>query len=66
MYICVCNAVRESDLKKAVASGLSFAEFRAETNCSNTCGTCLSDAQTEYTRQNATSRPFSIPVFAYA
>ena len=41
MYVCVCNAVKERDLRKAAASGCrSFGEVQALTKVSTCCGRC--------------------------
>jgi bacterioferritin-associated ferredoxin len=69
MYLCICNAVRESDLHAAVAAGRSFAEFSAQTGCAGTCGTCLEDAQSLYQQAKSelkASKPFGLPVLAFA
>jgi len=41
MYVCVCNAVRDRDLRQAAASGCrSFREAQALTKVSTCCGRC--------------------------
>jgi len=41
MYICVCNAVTDSDIHAAVDSGVrNFKQLRKVTGCSSTCGSC--------------------------
>jgi bacterioferritin-associated ferredoxin len=46
MYLCICNAVRESDIDAAIADGVSsFREFAKRTGCSGVCGTCGEDAE---------------------
>lgn len=41
MYVCVCNAVRDRDLRKAAESGCSsFRELQALTKVATCCGRC--------------------------
>jgi bacterioferritin-associated ferredoxin len=41
MYVCVCNAVKERDLRQAAAAGCrSFGEVQALTRVSTCCGRC--------------------------
>ena len=41
MYVCVCNAVKERDLRQAAESGCrSFGEVQAMTKVSTCCGRC--------------------------
>ncbi len=41
MYVCVCNAVTEKDIEKAVRRGAkSLADLRLATGCSSNCGQC--------------------------
>ena len=45
MYICVCNAVTETDIKKAVKDGANcLRHLQTKLGVSNQCGSCLSDA----------------------
>lgn len=47
MYVCVCNAVTERDIEKAVRRGArSLAELRLATGCSSNCGQCADLAET--------------------
>jgi bacterioferritin-associated ferredoxin len=67
MYVCICNAVRESDLERAAHAGHSFEQFRNQTGCAGTCGTCMDDAETLFraavSAQRASKRtPFSLPI----
>jgi len=46
MYICMCNAVTDSDIRRAAADGVtSFAELQARTGCSDCCGCCEQEAR---------------------
>ncbi len=41
MYICVCNAVTDSDIRSAVNGGVrNLKQLRKATGCSSTCGCC--------------------------
>ncbi|MEO8386307.1 MAG: bacterioferritin-associated ferredoxin [Betaproteobacteria bacterium] len=45
MYICICNAVTEKDIRFAVESGCdSFRRVRNELGVATTCGQCKKDA----------------------
>jgi bacterioferritin-associated ferredoxin len=45
MYICVCNAVTETDIKKAVKNGVNCMQhLETKLGVSNQCGSCLCDA----------------------
>ncbi|TNY25949.1 (2Fe-2S)-binding protein [Fulvimonas soli] len=51
MYICLCNAVTDHDIRRAVADGTrSFAELQGRTGCSDCCGTCESEARACFDR----------------
>ena len=42
MYVCVCNAVTESDVHEAVEAGVrSMRELVRETGCSSNCAKCV-------------------------
>lgn len=46
MYVCICKAVTDHDLRRAVARGAeSFEEVQACTGCSTCCGCCESEAR---------------------
>ena len=41
MYICVCNAVTDSDIRAAVEDGVhNLKQLRFATGCTSTCGCC--------------------------
>jgi len=41
MYVCVCNAVTDSDIRKAVDSGVhNMKQLKRTTRCGDTCGKC--------------------------
>ena len=46
MYICLCNAVTDHDIRREVAGGVrTFAELQARTGCSDCCGCCEPEAR---------------------
>jgi bacterioferritin-associated ferredoxin len=46
MYICICHAVTDTDIRDAVDNGVSsFSELSFKTGCSTQCGSCLSRAR---------------------
>jgi len=41
MYVCICNAVTDSDIRNAVEDGVrNMKQLRLSTGCSSTCGCC--------------------------
>lgn len=41
MYICICNAVTDKDIRKAAESGVrSMRQLRQATGCAGNCGQC--------------------------
>lgn len=46
MYVCICNAVTDHEIRDAAADGVRhFADLQARTGCSTTCGCCESEAR---------------------
>ncbi len=42
MYVCVCNAVTESDIRLAVERGVhNLKQLTRTTGCSGSCGRCI-------------------------
>lgn len=42
MYICICHAVNDSAIRKAVRDGVSsFRDLSARTGCGTQCGSCV-------------------------
>jgi bacterioferritin-associated ferredoxin len=46
MYVCLCNAVSDTDIKEAVSSGADLADIQQQLGAGMGCGTCK-----EYTQQ---------------
>jgi bacterioferritin-associated ferredoxin len=64
MYICMCNAVTDHDIRRAAADGVhSFAELQSRTGCSDCCGTCEQEARATLD-QAVAQVAFPLPVFA--
>ena len=41
MYVCVCNAVTDSDIREAADNGVhTLKQLRRKTGCGSTCGNC--------------------------
>jgi bacterioferritin-associated ferredoxin len=52
MYVCVCNAVTDSDIRKAVDDGVrNLRQLSQMTGCSTTCG-CCKDMAVEVLKQS--------------
>lgn len=46
MYVCVCNAITERDIRAAVAEGVrEFGQLQERLRVSTCCGTCRDDAR---------------------
>ena len=47
MYICICNAVKDSAIRDAVGEGVSdFRDLSFRTGCGTQCGSCVPLART--------------------
>jgi len=59
MYICICNAVTDTDIRNAVEDGVrNMRQLGKATGCSSTCG-CCREAAVEILQQALTeSREF--------
>ena len=45
MYVCVCNAVTDSDIRNAVDEGVrNLKQLKRTTGCGSTCGCCQNTA----------------------
>ena len=45
MFVCVCNAVTDSDIRKAVNEGVrNLNQLKRTTGCGSKCGTCKDEA----------------------
>ncbi len=41
MYVCICKAVTDSDIRQAVSGGVrTMRQLARETGCSSNCGRC--------------------------
>ncbi|MGN6707507.1 MAG: (2Fe-2S)-binding protein [Rhodanobacter sp.] len=49
MYVCLCNAVTDHDIRREAADGVqTFAELQARTGCSDCCGCCGDEARATF------------------
>ncbi len=56
MYICICNAVTDSDIRTAVNNGVhNLKQLGKLTGCSRTCG-CCKDLAVEALKQALTEK----------
>ena len=56
MYVCVCNAVTDSDIRDAVDDGVhTLKHLRRTTGCGSTCGNC-EEMAAEVLRQALTDK----------
>ena len=69
MYVCLCNAVTDSDIRKAVDDGVrNMRQLGKVTNCSTACGCCSEMASDILQKALAETRecPVTIPVLQMA
>ncbi len=46
MYVCICKAVTEHELRRAIAQGAEcFEDLQARTGCATCCGCCEDEAR---------------------
>jgi bacterioferritin-associated ferredoxin len=46
VYVCICNAVTDSDIRRAVDNGVrDIRQLKMETGCSTNCGSCETTAR---------------------
>jgi bacterioferritin-associated ferredoxin len=66
MYVCVCKAVSDQDIRRAVAQGAdSFAELQARTGCATRCGCCEQAARECFEANRASAcRAAALPAAA--
>lgn len=48
MYICLCNAVTDSQIKDCAKDGCTLSELRNKLNVANCCGCCLEEVKQLY------------------
>jgi len=57
MYVCVCNAIRECEFRRAARRVAGDAEaVYAALGCEPQCGTCLDDADTILAEERSLDR----------
>ncbi len=56
MYVCICKAVTDKQIRRAAASGVdNLYELRAQLGVASGCGMCASEAQSILTEANQSS-----------
>ena len=66
MYVCICNAVTDRQIREAAATGArTFAEFQRRTGCSDCCGSCENLA-VEIFDEAVAARTLDLPILAIA
>ncbi|NIP17387.1 MAG: bacterioferritin [Xanthomonadales bacterium] len=61
MYICICNSVTDSEIRRAVDGGVrNLRQLKQETGCATGCGRCLEFARQELSDALAERRPLPI------
>jgi len=66
MYVCICNAVTENMIRRAVSDGArSLDDLTRATGCAGGCGSCA-DLAEQVLRQARQQRPFRVPLVAQA
>jgi len=62
MYVCICNAVTDSDIRNAVDDGVrNLNQLKQTTGCGTTCG-CCKDMAFEVLQQALTERRGAQPL----
>ena len=69
MYVCICNAITDRDIREHAAAGVTtMEELRMRTGCSDCCGQCSDEAEAVLGAAVSHSQlpPVAIPVFQTA
>ena len=69
MYVCVCNAVTDSDVRDAVDNGVcTIRQLRQKTGCTSTCGCCkeLAVEILQQAMEDTRESRFELPVMQMA
>jgi len=48
MVVCICNNISDTEVKKAIESGITQEDFKNDTECSLLCGSCLNKLEELY------------------
>jgi len=66
MYVCVCHAVTEADVRRAAAAGVhTVAQLTMTTGVGSGCGSCLDFAKSTLDDARRV-QAFQLPMFAQA
>ena len=64
MYVCICNAVTDKQIRRAAANGVdNLYELREHLGVASTCGSCVDQAQSILSEANQSS--FAEPSMHY-
>ncbi len=64
MYVCVCKAISDQDIRRAVASGArTFDAVQAVTGCTTCCGCCEDEAR-GLVEETVAAEPRAVPATA--
>ena len=56
MYVCICNAVTDKQIRRAAASGVTnLYELREHLGVASNCGSCVDQAQSILSEANQSS-----------
>ena len=62
MFVCICNAVTDRDIREHASSGVStLDELRLRTGCSDCCGQCADEAESILRTAHAPQGP-NLPI----
>ncbi|TAN02748.1 MAG: (2Fe-2S)-binding protein [Rhodanobacteraceae bacterium] len=66
MFVCICQAVSDQDIRRAVAGGArSFEDVQTHTGCTTCCGCCEAEArELVQTTLESERRVVALPVAA--
>lgn len=57
MYICICNAVSENQLREAYAKTGCWEQAAIECGAGQNCGTCIQDIENFFEREGVIELP---------
>lgn len=64
MFVCICNAVTERQIRLAAADGVTtLHELTRQTGCADCCGTCAEEAERILSQARAQSPAPCLPLF---
>jgi bacterioferritin-associated ferredoxin len=65
MYVCICNAVTERQVREAAAEGVrTLTDLTFRTGCAGTCGSCAEHAEAVLREARGTIALVNLPLAA--